>query len=190
MSRLSGESREGYNARMAAYMKIRYEQRRAEAVAALGGHCAQCLETEDLQFDHIDPATKTMTIAKMWTASEIRFQAELAKCQLLCVSHHRKKTFGERGFTEVKGQDIHGTLSAARYCRSPRCEECKRACREYVARWRASRAPLAQRKSYSLLRRRPGFRNSHGAPWASRATWQTLRFQKAGCAGSNPASPT
>ena len=125
---------------MAAYMKSRYEQRHAEAVAALGGHCAKCTETADLQFDHIDPATKSMTIAKMWTASEERFRAELSKCQLLCAHHHLEKTLTEKGFNEIKGLDVHGTESAARYCGPPRCEECKRAHREHVAAWRATRA--------------------------------------------------
>lgn len=125
---------------MAAYMKARYEQRRASAVAALGGHCARCPETDDLQFDHIDPSTKTMTIAKMWSASETRFQAELRKCQLLCVPHHLEKTLAERGLNDVKAQGAHGTESAARYCGPPRCEDCKRAHREHVAKWRATRA--------------------------------------------------
>lgn len=125
---------------MAAYMKARYEHRRATAVAALGGHCAKCPNTERLEFDHIDPATKSMTIAKMWTASEVRFQAELRKCQLLCVRHHLEKTLSERGFAEVKGRGVHGTLSAARYCGPPRCDACRLAHREYVAVWRASGA--------------------------------------------------
>jgi hypothetical protein len=133
----SNESREQYNARMAAYMKSWYDRRRPTAVAQLGGHCAKCDETEGLQFDHIDPATKTMTIAKMWTASEVRFQAELAKCQLLCQPHHLEKTLAERGMTAARG--THGTLSASRYCGPPRCEECKAVNREYQREWRISK---------------------------------------------------
>lgn len=112
------ESREAFNARMAAYMKTRYDQRRALAVEALGGHCARCPTVDDLQFDHIDPTTKIMTIAKMWTANEQRFQAELAKCQLLCQSHHLEKTLKERNFQSAKG--AHGTVSTARYCGPPK----------------------------------------------------------------------
>jgi hypothetical protein len=133
------EAHAEYNAHMAAYMKEWYERRRAEAVAALGGHCAWCDETENLEFDHIDPATKITTISKLWTASEVRFQAELAKCQLLCVPHHIEKTLAERGFKPAKG--THGTLSAYRYCGPPKCEECKAAKREYM---QAYNAPLAQ----------------------------------------------
>lgn len=119
--------REAYNEYMRQYMKDWYDRRHAEAVAALGGHCARCPETEDLQFDHVDPATKSMTIARMWTASEERFLAELAKCQLLCTSHHLEKTLAERGQRSARG--THGSVSAYRYCGPPKCEACKAAVR-------------------------------------------------------------
>lgn len=130
------ETRTEYNARMAAYMKAWYDRRHAEAVAALGGHCARCLETENLEFDHINPATKCMTIAKMWTASEVRFQAELKKCQLLCRPHHLEKSLEERGQKPARG--THGTLSAYRYCGPPKCEDCKAAKRGSAAERRAA----------------------------------------------------
>lgn len=106
-------------------MKRWYDRRHAEAIETLGGHCAWCPATEGLQFDHIDPSTKTMTIAKMWTASEARFQAELVKCQLLCGPHHQEKSLAERGQKPARG--THGTLSAYRYCGPPKCELCKAA---------------------------------------------------------------
>lgn len=121
--------REAYNEYMRHYMKDWYDRRHAEAVAALGGHCARCPATEDLQFDHIDRTTKTMEIAKMWTASEERFQAELAKCQLLCWPHHLEKTLAEKGQAPAKG--THGTLSAYRYCGPPKCDECRAAKHAY-----------------------------------------------------------
>lgn len=122
-----GQDLAAHNAYMAAYMKAWYDRRRAEAVAALGGHCAHpgCEETEGLEFDHIDPKTKTMVIAKMWTASEVRFQAELAKCQLLCVPHHLEKTLAERGQRPARG--THGTITAYTHCGPPKCEACKAA---------------------------------------------------------------
>lgn len=110
---------------MATYMKERYDRRHAQAVAQLGGHCARCPVTVNLEFDHIDPSTKTMTIAKMWTASEVRFQQELAKCQLLCREHHLEKTLAERGQASARG--THGTISAYRYCGPPKCDACKAA---------------------------------------------------------------
>lgn len=126
------------NEYMRQYMKDWYDRRHAEATAQLGGCCAACGATENLEFDHIDPASKTMTIARMWTASEVRFQAELAKCQLLCKPCHFEKTLRDRGFTAAKG--THGTLSAYRYCGPPKCEDCKRAKREYFTQWKAQRA--------------------------------------------------
>ena len=120
-------NREAYNAYMAAYMKTWYDRRHAEATETLGGQCSYpgCDKTEDLQFDHIDPATKSMTIAKMWTASETKFQAELAKCQLLCPSHHLEKTLAEKGQKSARG--THGTITAYRWCGPPKCEACKAA---------------------------------------------------------------
>src|SRR5689334_7949826 len=119
--------REAYNAYMAAYMKRWYDRRHAEAIETLGGHCSHpgCTETEDLEFDHIDPKIKTMTIAKMWTASEEKFQAELAKCQLLCSPHHLEKSLAERNQRSARG--THGTVTAYKYCGPPKCDECKAA---------------------------------------------------------------
>lgn len=132
-----GQDREAHNAYMRGYMKAWYDRRRAEAVAALGGHCAHpgCDETEGLEFDHIDPKTKIMNVTEMMTASEVKFQAELAKCQLLCVPHHLEKTLAERGQRSARG--THGTVSAYLYCGPPKCEACKaakRATPSYQAR--------------------------------------------------------
>jgi hypothetical protein len=134
--------REHYNSYMRGYMKAWYDRRHTEAIEKLGGHCAKCPITDGLQFDHIDPATKTMTIAKMWTASEVRFQAELAKCQLLCPPHHLEKSLAERNQRSARG--THGTVSAYVYCGPPKCEACKaakRACPSYKTR---KRAPVTQ----------------------------------------------
>ncbi len=74
--------------------------RRAAAIERLGGVCAKCGSTDKLQFDHIDPASKHARIAKMWTASKAKFEAELAKCQLLCEKCHREKTFSDGSYGE------------------------------------------------------------------------------------------
>jgi 5-methylcytosine-specific restriction endonuclease McrA len=73
-----------------AYNNKWMRDRRAEAVAAFGGCCVRCGSTEVLQFDHIDPATKTTH--RIWAMSKARREAELAKCQLLCAACHREKT--------------------------------------------------------------------------------------------------
>lgn len=50
----------------------------------LGGKCARCGATENLQFDHINPATKVANISEIANWSLARFLAEVDKCQLLC----------------------------------------------------------------------------------------------------------
>jgi len=66
-----------------------------EAIERLGGVCAHCGEVEDLEFDHIDPRTKTAPVMRLWSYSA-RFEAELAKCQLLCWECHQLKTECQR----------------------------------------------------------------------------------------------
>lgn len=120
-----------HNAYMRQYMKNRYDARRRQALEALGGKCADCGSTENLEFDHIDPSTKLTVIAKMWTASEKKFWGEIRKCQLLCVGCHRDKTLAELG--RQNARKTHGTLSSHRYCR---CASCRQVHNEYVARWK------------------------------------------------------
>jgi len=68
------------------------EQRRAYAINKLGGCCAHCGSTADLEFDHKDPLTKVDGIANLWTSRIEVLDAELVKCQLLCRACHRVKT--------------------------------------------------------------------------------------------------
>lgn len=81
-----------YNSAMNVYMKARWVQRRAAAIDYLGGACAYCGAVEDLEFDHIDRATKLTTIARASSFSESRFWTEVRKCQLLCKVCHKEKT--------------------------------------------------------------------------------------------------
>ena len=115
------------NEYMASYMNQRYKKRRSEAVSQLGGHCAHCgrIDEGHHQFDHVDPATKLAAISDLWSASEILFQTELSKCQLLCPECHVEKTLAEKG--QVRAVDTHGTLSSYRYCRCDLCKAAKSA---------------------------------------------------------------
>ena len=42
--------------------------------------------------DHINPLLKHKNIAKMMGSPELEFRAECAKCQVLCIECHRRKT--------------------------------------------------------------------------------------------------
>ncbi len=91
--------------------------------------CAICGSKERLEVDHIDPKSKVDH--KVWTWSEPRREAELAKCQVLCYEHHKAKTA-----RELSTPLIHGTNSAYRY-RGCRCPDCRRAATEHTRAYRA-----------------------------------------------------
>ena len=82
-----------------------HRTRRPKLVEYLGGKCAVCGTTEDLQFDHIDPEDKSFDIKGRLTLSD-EVKAELDKCQLLCGPHHREKSAREQSGFE------HGTTYA------------------------------------------------------------------------------
>lgn len=104
-----------------AYMNRWRAARRVEAIQRLGGGCAICGSTYGLQFDHVDRTTKVATIAKMWTASREKFEAELLKCQLLCKKHHIEKG---RAAGDILPASPHG--SQGRYERYRcRCDICR-----------------------------------------------------------------
>lgn len=71
--------------------------RKAELVALMGGCCVRCGfdgPQEALDFDHIDPTEKTLTVASSLSPGEFERvkQEVLTRCQLLCANCHRIKT--------------------------------------------------------------------------------------------------
>ncbi len=104
---------------MREYMRNWRERRRTRARQMLGGKCGQCGADGAIEFDHIDPSTKKCAIAAMWTASEEKFNSEVAKCQLLCGECHKEKTARERPPVSTK----HGTMRAY-YKYQCRCAQC------------------------------------------------------------------
>lgn len=116
------------NVYMAGYMRRRYHQRRAQAIALLGGRCAVCSSTADLEIDHIDRATKTLDLGHLWSVSHNRYLAELTKCQLLCREHHKAKSIRERSV------EHGGGVSGKRNCK---CGPCRARKREYMQNYRA-----------------------------------------------------
>lgn len=54
------------------------------------GPCVDCGSWEELEVDHVDPATKTTHAVWSWSAA--RREAELAKCVVRCHDCHAAKT--------------------------------------------------------------------------------------------------
>lgn len=63
-----------------------YHRRIAMARERLGGKCAECGATEELEFDHVDPLRKRHDINAIWSYSLQMFLDEVDKCTLLCRS--------------------------------------------------------------------------------------------------------
>ena len=110
------------------YDRRRYEEKHALLVKELGGRCARCGSTDDLEFDHIDPSTKAFSIKAHWNRPLEALRDELAKCQLLCQPHHKEKHH------RVPACGTRGSYGAG--CR---CEKCVGVQRDYMRKWRQRR---------------------------------------------------
>ena len=117
----------------------KYWERKAWAVERLGGKCAKCGSTEELEFDHIDPATKSFTVASRLDTGRIELlELELKKCQLLCLDCHNEKTAYEIGSGPIVD---HGYVM---YCKKKcRCDVCRKGNAAYQRSYQ-SKAPVAK----------------------------------------------
>ncbi len=81
--------------------------RRAQIIEMLGGKCAECGTTDGpFDIDHIDQQNKSFYIGRHMTIALPRLLAEVSKCRLLCLDHHRKtESYGRRrpGYYPVTG---------------------------------------------------------------------------------------
>jgi hypothetical protein len=78
------------------YNKAWRAGRRARLVKMLGGKCARCGATEDLEFDHVDPSSKGFVISANLSRAWNELVAEALKCQLLCKEDHVAKAVDDR----------------------------------------------------------------------------------------------
>jgi hypothetical protein len=106
-----------------AYRKARYIKNLENAKKKLGGRCVRCGVYENLQFDHIDPATKVVEVSRAADSQVSALEGELAKCQLLCGTCHADKTLVDAGKKKARG--THGTVSSYRYCKCSKCRAAK-----------------------------------------------------------------
>ena len=105
-----------------AYYRSEYARRRAswfkgKSCVGINNVGNICGATGNLEVDHVDPSQKSFTIR--WCMSWKKLLPELAKCQPLCVSCHKKKTSID------KKTKVHGiTMYATHKCR---CDICRAA---------------------------------------------------------------
>lgn len=90
--------------RAASKRRVRRHSR-IKALEYLASHgCSDCGDRDPriLEFDHIDPADKSVPIVKLlsdgysWGAERLR--AEIRKCRVICANCHRKHTIIQQGY--------------------------------------------------------------------------------------------
>lgn len=112
-----------------------YAAKRRKMIDYLGGACVKCGATENLQFDHRDSSGKTFDVSVCWSWRWERLVPELDKCQLFCAEHHLEKS---REHKDLKGgqnkltECPHGTCWGYSGPWKCRCDDCRRAKREYA----------------------------------------------------------
>lgn len=88
--------------------------------------CVVCGSKKNLELDHINPTDKKMNPSALWSLSESNQKRidELAKCQVLCKSHHKDKTLVDISNRLEKEILQHGTATMYDY-HGCRCSPCK-----------------------------------------------------------------
>lgn len=119
-----------YREHMRVYMHNRYHERRNEAIQILGGVCAACGTSENLEIDHVDRALKTMNVNRMAWVRRERFLEELKNCQLLCKEDHIEKSRAEMSVPHGGG------ASGKKNCM---CDLCKAKRAAYMKEYKAGR---------------------------------------------------
>lgn len=115
------------------YQKNWMAQRRNDFMS--GKSCVKCGGTNKLEIHHRDKETKVSH--NIWSWSDKRRNAELAKCDVLCQSCHHE---------HHKGKTQHGSITMYRYHKC-RCEICRAAYSKRAKNW-PSRLKL--RKGFGL----------------------------------------
>lgn len=108
--------------------QLEWIKKRRDSWLIENGPCILCNSWENLEVDHIDPSTKSIEPARIWSLSAPKRTLELSKCQVLCDKCHLEKTRSELAYIPP-----HGTR--ARYSRKDehkcRCSLCREASSQY-----------------------------------------------------------
>lgn len=105
-----------------AYQKLRWRERKREAIGLLGGKCTICGYAKNmaaLQFHHVDPVTKLYNWDQMRKMSWTDVLVELKKCILLCANCHAEyhaPAYNEElmNQTEINSFIKHGSIHTCR----------------------------------------------------------------------------
>ncbi len=122
-----------------------YHARRAEAIASMGGRCADCGSTENLHIVKRPGTTEKFTVSNIWSREPVTRARLYSLCHLLCGEHAKAKMWN-------KGSLKHGAYWAAYKKKCP-CETCEVYRKENSAKRRADRA--AARAAAGLPTRQP-----------------------------------
>jgi hypothetical protein len=72
------------------YQRRWWNERRATAMASRGNRCEACGGLGPFEFHHRDPSQKLSH--RIWSWAKTRLEAELAKCDMLCLPCHDSAT--------------------------------------------------------------------------------------------------
>jgi hypothetical protein len=90
--------------------------------------CVVCGTKDNLEVHHIDPDTKADH--RVWSWSKVRRDAELAKCEVRCETHHMDMTrpYLSKLLTIPLSAKKHGTNNTYNHygCRCDKCREWRR----------------------------------------------------------------
>lgn len=110
------------------YQKLWIKTRR-ETWLKLNGPCIICKSWDNLEIDHIDPATKKYNISQLWTRKTL-LEIELKKCQVLCSVCHKEKTNIAR-----REKLKHGIQMYRVGCRCAICKQAKQKEKQFYTKF-------------------------------------------------------
>lgn len=121
-----------------AYYRERYRTKRGAMIERLGGKCAKCGGTENLEIDHIDSTQKQFDVSAAWALAPDKVEEELLKCQVLCEKCHKAKSDEHGDYAMPPAR--HGTdhMYTKFKCRCDLCKAARAEARKALRERRAA----------------------------------------------------